>query len=111
MAFYQKFIYELAGIILLPKDIVRKINDQYKDLNERNEVKGLISKLWKMNLNVGAPQLARSILTIANGNINEVKKITTDFYGDPRDVLMKGEEKLGNPGHYFIFSFDIIDKT
>ncbi len=76
---------------------------------ERVKAKELISSLWTENLNVGPAQLARSILTISNDDLNKIIEIAKDFYGDPRDVIMIAEGRLGNPGHYFIEPFNDDD--
>lgn len=91
----------------LPPDIKYKIGQTYESSIERQEVEQLLQTLWTISLNVGAEQLARSILTIADGNFIEVKKIfSTHFSGDPRDIIMQAKIKIGNPGHYFIRPFD-----
>ena len=94
----------------LPKDIENKI-DRIFAVTERAEIKRLLLDLWSRNLNVGADQLARSILYLSDGNLDKLRTIfEKEFYGDPRDVIMMAEEKAGNPKHYFIISFDEIDR-
>jgi hypothetical protein len=96
---------------ILPKDIERKIDTLFSNEAENKEVKTAIIGLWSTNLNVGEAQLARSILTISGNDINEFRSVFKDnFYGDPRDVIMVAEEKLGNPEHYFIPPFEEIEK-
>ena len=93
----------------LPIDIERKIDQLFIDLKDNQEVKKLILRLWTTTLNVGEDQLARSILTISGGDIQKLKDVIKEFYGDPRDVIMTAERLLGNPGHYFIPTFDEIE--
>ena len=93
----------------LPIDIERKTDQLFIDLKDNQEVKKLIQRLWTTTLNVGEDQLARSILTISGGDIQKLKDFIKDFYGDPRDVIMAAERQLGNPGHYFIPTFDEIE--
>lgn len=59
-----------------------------------------------MPLNVGAHQLARAILILSENNREYFDKLITDFMGDPRDVIVLAEEKLGNPGHFCTVTFD-----
>jgi hypothetical protein len=93
-------------MILLPADIEAKINLLFIDLKERETVKQLMSDLWSKPLNVGPDQLTRSILILSEGRISEVEKIFhSNFYDDPRDVIMMAEQKSGNPGHYFVDRF------
>lgn len=93
----------------LPIDIERKIDQLFIDLKDNQEVKKLILSLWTTTLNVGEDQLARSTLTISAGDIQKLKDAIKDFYGDPRDVIMRAERLLGNPGHYFKPTFDEIE--
>ncbi len=94
----------------LPTDIERRIDQLFIDLTDNQEVKKIILSLWTKTLNVGEDQLARSILTISEGDLQKLKSIyKQNFYGDPRDVIMTAERLLGNPGHYFIPTFDEIE--
>jgi hypothetical protein len=70
----------------------------------------LISSLWHKTLNVRPDQLAPSILVISGSQLSKLEEIfDSNFYGDPRDVIMEAEGKCGNPGHYFIQPFSDID--
>jgi hypothetical protein len=94
-------------MMILPEDIKLKIREFYKDPDDITEVEKLLLGLWSMPLNVGPEQLARSILIIAEGNLSEIKKIIgSDFYGDPRDVIVNAGNKIGNSKNYFIDPFD-----
>ena len=95
---------------IFPKDIEHKINQIFLNSEENQEVKQLIFGLWSTVLNVGADQLARSILTLSEGSIDELRNIfQRNFYDDPRDVIMLAESKVGSPKHYFIPTFDEIE--
>ena len=95
---------------IFPKDIENKINQFFLNSEENQEVKQLIYGLWSTVLNVGADQLARSILTLSEGRIDELRNIfQRNFYDDPRDVIMLAESKVKNPKHYFIPTFDEIE--
>ena len=89
----------------LTTDIAQKITELFVHDGERELVTQLMLNIWKANLNVGADQLARSILILSDSCVEAVQKMTSDFNGDPRDVIMQAEMKMGNPGHYFIHSF------
>lgn len=89
----------------LPPDIEKKINKLFSSEKDRVKASELILSLWAEPLNVGPAQLARAILTISNGDLDKIIEIKKDYYGDPRDVLMIAESRLGNPGHYFIQPF------
>jgi len=94
---------------LLPDDINARIVQLFPSSHDRQHVRELLKSLWVISLNVGPDQLARSILILSNGQISEIEYIfSTHFSGDPRDIIMEAESKIGNPGHYFIQPF--IDK-
>jgi hypothetical protein len=74
----------------MPKDILDKMKTDFKSIDEIEYIKNKLFSLYSINLNVGAEQLMRSILVIANGKIDLFNKIfDTDFYNDPRDVIME----------------------
>lgn len=86
----------------LPEDITSKIAQLFHSAADRQQVQELLLTLWTIPLNVGADQLARGILILSNGQMEEVEKIlASNFYGDPRDVIVNAEIKDGKPGHYF----------
>ena len=95
----------------MPKDILIKIDEMFPEKEDNITAKNLIEDIRETTSNVGYPQLIRSILTLSEGNLSVIRKIVdSDYYGDPRDVIMRAEKKLGNPGHYFIPAFDEIDQ-
>jgi hypothetical protein len=93
--------------ITLPEDITRKIRELFGE-DSRDEVVQLLCSLWSAGpLTVGPDQLARSILVLSDGNIEQVRAIfESQFWQDPRDVVVAADEKLGRPGHYLTESFD-----
>ena len=51
-------------------------------------------------LNVGASQLFRAILVLSDGDLSEFKRLAA-IPADPRDIIIRGERKLGDPRHWF----------
>ena len=95
----------------IPKDIISKIDELFPALGDNEAAKNLVEEIRLATANVGFAQLIRSVLILSEGNLSLIRKIIqSDFYGDPRDVIMKAERKLGNPGHYFIPAFEEIDQ-
>jgi hypothetical protein len=93
-------------MIILSKDIEDKIEELFTSSSDRQEVKKLLLMLWTTSLNVGPDQLARSILIISDGKLDNIKKVLESvFQRDPIDIIMKAEERMGNPGHFFIEHF------
>jgi len=96
----------------MPKDILRKIDELFPSLEDNVIAKNLLEGVTQATANVGFAQLIRSILTLSEGSLSSIRKIIqSDFYGDPIDVIMKAESKLGNPGHYFVPAFEDIDRN
>lgn len=85
----------------IPIDILNKIDLLFQTEFSRKEAQQILSSFWHKKLNVGAEQLARSILVLSDGDLNILKDISVHMRGDPRDLIMQAERKLGNPGHYF----------
>ena len=93
----------------IPKDILLKIDELFPAIEDNLTAKNLVEEIRQATTNVGFAQLIRSILILSDGNVSGIRKIIqSDFYGDPRDVIMKAEQKLGNPGHFFVPSFEEI---
>ncbi len=72
---------------------------------EEHEVATLLGDLAHKPLNVGHAQLCRSILVLADGNVERVRMLCRGLMGDPRDVIMAAEHEAGDPGHFFIHPF------
>lgn len=89
----------------LPGDIRARIISDFFLAAEQSEVVALLGALWDRPLNVGPAQLSRSILVLAEGNVQEVRVLCDGLLGDPRDVIMAAERKAGDPGHSFIQPF------
>jgi hypothetical protein len=95
----------------MPKDILLKIDEMFPAMDDNLAAINLLEEIRQATANVGFAQLIRSILILSEGSLSVIRKIIqSDFYGDPRDVIMKAERKLGNPGHYFIPAFEEIDR-
>jgi hypothetical protein len=70
---------------ILPCDIENKIEQLFQSYADRQEVHKLLLTLWTTSLNVGAGQLARSILILSDGQLSEIKRIiASNFFGDPQ---------------------------
>ncbi len=50
-------------------------------------------------------QAARSLIYMSGGNLKKLNEFIA-LGRDPRDQIMAGEEKAGNPGHFFKEGFD-----
>jgi hypothetical protein len=99
-------------IMEIPKDILRKIDELFPSMEDNVIAKHLLEEIRLATANVGFAQLIRSILTLSDGSLSAIRKIIqSDFYGDARDVIKKAEDKLGNPGHFFIPAFEEIEKN
>ena len=99
------------GMEKLPNDIIQRINMDFKTRNTQKYIIKKLSTLYKMSINVGIEQLIRSILIIANGNIEEFDKIfESSFYNDPRDLIMYAMDKTKNETYYGINPFTNYEK-
>lgn len=87
-------------------DILERINAEYSD-EDQKEILMIIENIFSNGSIVGPAQLARSLLFLANGNLNLIKQFMTK---DPRDVILAAERKIGSPGHFFNLPFDEIDQ-
>ena len=56
-------------------------------------------------LNVGALQLSRAMLVIADGDLRKLKDLI-GIREDPRDTLLQAEKLNGNPGDYCSSPFE-----
>jgi len=83
----------------MEKDLENHIMHNFP-LEQHDEVTTLLNSIKKENINVGVTQLQRAVVTIARGDINMIKEIIdSNFYNDPRDVIMMAIEKgLNNSG-------------
>ncbi len=90
----------------LPEDIANKIKQLFPGEIDRASVQKQLLTLWTRHLNVGADQLARSILMLAVDDLTKFEEIfASNFYGDPRDVIVNAAIKNGQAGHYFTQPF------
>ena len=85
----------------LPEDILRKIEMDYKTNDLQKYVTEKLLTISSMKINVGIEQLVRCILIISNGNINEFNGLfESNFYEDPRDVIMEAMAISNNETYY-----------
>lgn len=91
----------------IPSDINVKTSTVFPDPKSRQDALTIIKEFHdrKRGLNVGPQQFCRAILILSGGDISEFKRLAA-IPDDPRDILMAGEAKLGNPNHYFKPPFD-----
>ena len=91
----------------IPDDIKNRVVKLYSDEQEQNEAMEIIHAYHEgtKRLNVGPSQFCRAILTLANNNIGELRRLA-DLPEDPRDIIRRAEARVGNPKHYFIPPFD-----
>jgi hypothetical protein len=86
--YHYELKYEGNLMATLPTDIDKKIDQLFRNKTHRKKAKRLILSLWQTSLNVGPAQLARSILTISEGELSKIQEIfSLNFYDDPRDVI------------------------
>nr|WP_144886972.1 hypothetical protein [Lacibacter cauensis] len=78
-------------------DIYKSIARYFPSPVEQAEVEKLLQSINRADITVGIDQLARSILVVADGNLNELRRLfDTGFLGDPRDVIMIAMGKTSN---------------
>lgn len=92
----------------LPRDIDRRIKKLYPDHRDYHEVLNMLSATMEdKNLSVGADQLIRSMLIIAEQDKAKLREIIdSNFYSDPRDVIMEAMAKPGNTNDHGMTSFE-----
>ena len=96
----------------LHEDILRKIETDYKTNDLQEYVIEKLLTISSMKINVGIDQLLRCILIIANGNINKFNELfESNFYGDPRDLIMEAMAISNNETYYGIKSFKKTEKN
>ncbi len=96
----------------MPEDILKMLRKLFPDLPDQQETESFIQSLWQIPLNVGPEQLARAVLHLSDGNIDELRRIkNSEFFGDPRDLIMMANEKPDHrgAGEYFIEPFCEFD--
>lgn len=90
----------------LPPDIINKINTLFPLEADRAQATQLLEALWTESLTVGPAQLARSMLILSKGDLQNMRELKKNYRGDPRDVIMQAEALLGNSGHYLVDPFE-----
>ena len=91
----------------IPPDFEGKVSELFSDPDSQQEVLALIEHLHgpKVSLNVGPSQLCRAILVLSDGELSEFKRLAA-IPADPRDIIIRGERKLGDPRDWFATPFD-----
>ena len=92
-------------MLRLPADLQERISKQYRDEEIRLAISNSLDKLWDGGINVGAPQLDRAIIFLANGDLEKFWKLRNTFLGDPRDLLCEANARLINSGYWFTQPF------
>ena len=95
--------------MVFPIDIEHKIKTDFK-AQEIETVKALLKKMIEGGLNVGNNQFARSVIFLANKDLEKLKKIILAAHDDPRDVISEAELKSGAFEHWFAIPFDEIEQ-
>lgn len=91
----------------IPKDIILRLKHDFEIETEYQEALRMIDYVRQDTLNVGWVQLSRAILLIADGNLNKMKRIiASDYYGDPRDLIMRMMGIPGNTNNYGLNPFE-----
>ena len=88
-------------MLRLPADLQERISEQYCDEETRLAMSNSLDKLWDGGINVGAPQLARAIIFLANGDLEKFWKLRNTFLGDPRDLLCEANAHLIHSEYWF----------
>lgn len=94
--------------MIFTKDIHDRIRKDFQK-EEIEEVENQLKKTVDIGLNVGENQFVRSVIFLANKNIEELKRILKSC-DDPRDVLSEAEDKSGNLEHWFAIPFEEIEQ-
>lgn len=89
---------------MIALEIIKRINRDFESTSDKDEVIAFLNSLYAKTLNVGSDQLARAIVYLLQGDIEQIGKFLK-MNDDPRDIVMKAEQKAGNPGHYFLEPF------
>ena len=87
----------------MKSDIQKYVTDHFP-LKDQQQVFFLMEELSNKSWNVGTDQLLRSLLFLSKGDIGKLNDLLP--IEDPRDIILLAEQEAGNPGHYFINSFN-----
>lgn len=86
------------------EDIVNQIHKDFPK-DEINEVIKIVEEFCESRQNV-----ARCLVYLSEGNLKKLKWEIHCMKGySPYDLLYAGEEKAGNPGHFFNLPFPELD--
>ena len=84
-----------------PDDLIDMIDRSHPDESDRRFVADSLRRLWGGGINVGAEQLARAIVFLANGDLMRFKQLRQSFMGDPRDLLIHANSRSQNRDYWF----------
>ena len=97
-AYAERGFYELIlRNMCLPQDIEYKIKADFSE--KEQEAKNILKSLTERTINVGIDQLMRSVISLADGNIEELRKLAL-FKEDPRYIVRKAG-RAGLPSYKF----------
>jgi len=92
----------------IPEDIILRLKQDLVNKEDFKESLRIINYVRQDVLNVDWAQLSRAIILIADGDINVMKKIIeSNYYGDPRDVIMEMMSIPRNTSDHGITPFKI----
>lgn len=93
-------------------DIRERVKLKWNSDKDRQDVFNMLSEVLNDNFNVGKDQLIRSILIIADNNKSKIRSIIdSNYYGDPRDVIMKAMGIEGNNNDHGLSPFQNSKKS
>lgn len=59
---------------ILPKDVLKKLEEDFTTLQERSLVKENLEVIFKKKWNLGSEQLVRSVVFLVGGNLYKIKE-------------------------------------
>ncbi|MEL7498056.1 MAG: hypothetical protein AAFN77_10625 [Planctomycetota bacterium] len=72
----------------IPVDILNRISEEYGHWQQGNEAQDIVESVFAGTLNVGKDQYARAILYLADGDLEELKRLA-EIPEDPRNTLYR----------------------
>lgn len=87
----------------IPEDILLKVDKLFSNPTEKAKALAVIQSVFEQSWGVGHAQFARSLLVLSEGNLAVLEEEIK--VPEPRDIIVRAEEKSGNPDHYFTIPF------
>jgi hypothetical protein len=85
----------------IPKDIIAKLKHDFKSEKEQAQAIKIVQHIKNDTLNVGWIQLSRAVIILSAGDLEKMKAIVeSNYYEDPRDVIMKMMALPNNTNNY-----------